>query len=127
MIDQYGYRVITLNYKPYRTHRLIFLMYHGYLPDTIDHIDGDRLNNKIENLRIATPAQNSRNCKVYSTNKTGYPNVFYVPRDTRWRARVSLDGKGYSIGCFDTPELANDAVLKFKLENFGEFIRSTAN
>lgn len=123
MVDRWGYLRTTINYKPYRNHRLIFLMHHGHLPKIIDHKDGDKLNNKIENLREATPSQNSRNHKLYSTNTSGYSGVYWVARLGKWRARVLINGKRHSLGAFATPKLANEAVLSY-VQSIGDgFIR----
>lgn len=122
-LNNRGYVQTTINYRPYRIHRLIFLMHHGYLPKIVDHIDGDTLNNCIKNLREATLAQNSMNCKVYNTNSSGYPNVFYVAKGEKWRARVSLDGMRYSLGTYPTAERADAAIRSFKLHNFHAFLR----
>lgn len=62
-IDDRGYRVIKINGKSYKGHRLMFLYHHGYLPEFLDHVDGDPLNNDIDNLREATKQENGRNRK----------------------------------------------------------------
>ena len=59
--NSHGYCVVRVNKVLYGIHRIIFLMHHGHLPEYIDHADGDRLNNRIENLRQATKIQNSYN------------------------------------------------------------------
>ena len=67
-----GYIYVGINHNSYRAHRLIFLMHKGYLPKTIDHINRDKLDNRIENLRPATVSQNSMNRDISSKNTSGY-------------------------------------------------------
>ena len=59
----------------YRTHRLIYMWHHGFMPKIIDHIDGDTLNNNIENLRSVTLGQNRQNSKINKNNKTGHKGI----------------------------------------------------
>lgn len=85
-----GYWVIWLNKKTHYTHRLIFLFHHGYLPEFIDHIDGDRSNCKIENLRAATRSQNNSNKKP--SNK--HSIYLGVRKDgNTWFAVIKVKGK----------------------------------
>ena len=75
-VNVHGYNVIGTNKKHYYTHRVIFLMHYGYLPKYIDHINGVRTDNRLENLREATVSQNNHNSKTPKTNTTGYKNVY---------------------------------------------------
>lgn len=71
-----GYLSTTIDDKIYFNHRIIWLMHHGYTPENIlDHIDRDRANNKIENLREVSYMCNSRNSKLNRNNKTGVKGV----------------------------------------------------
>ena len=74
-VDKNGYSVLRINQKRYRTHRVVFLMHKGYLPAVLDHIDGDRANNRLENLRPATTHQNQYNRKLNKNNKSGFKGV----------------------------------------------------
>ena len=73
-----GYLKTLINRKPYRLHRIIFMMHHGYLPKYIDHIDGNPANNRIENLRPATSSQNNLNRGKHKRNTSGYKGVTWV-------------------------------------------------
>ena len=74
------YYQIRLNYKNYLVHRLIFLYHHNYLPKVIDHIDRNKLNNKIENLREVTHSQNLMNCKSYKNSSSKYKGVTWIKK-----------------------------------------------
>jgi len=92
-----GYCTIRIKTKLYLAHRLIFLMHHGYMPEFIDHIDGNKSNNKIENLRSADRCQNGWNRKPYSNNKSGTKNVKWNRNSKSWV--VNLDVKKQRIYC----------------------------
>ena len=97
-----GYWYVSVNGKRLLSHRVIYAMHHGYWPEhTVDHIDGDSTNNKIENLRAVTMKENARNQKLRSTNKSGCMGVRKLPGGT-WRVRIGSK----HIGCFDCFELA---------------------
>jgi len=66
-----GYHRLMLNYKEYPTHRIVFMMHHGYMPKVVDHIDGNPLNNLIENLREASAQTNQYNRKLNKNNTSG--------------------------------------------------------
>ena len=75
----HGYRKIVINQKGYPTHRLIFMMFYGYIPKEIDHINLVRNDNRIENLRSVTRSENIKNQKRYicvETGKVGIKSTF---------------------------------------------------
>jgi hypothetical protein len=86
----------------------------------VDHIDGNGLNNRRGNLRLATAAQNARNRRVIS-GTSGFKGVHFHKRDRRWRADIEVDRKTVCLGYFHTPEEAADAYDAAALEHFGEF------
>lgn len=95
--------------KAYRAHRIIFLMHHGYLPEQIDHIDGNGLNNDVENLRAATHAQNGSNRGAQKNNTSGFKGVSWHKKSNKWQAAIALGRKNHYLGLFDTPEAAHEA------------------
>ena len=105
-------------------HRSIYMMYHNIiLPSTqlIDHVDGNGLNNSINNLRLCTRAQNSWNSKRGTTRSmTGYKNV-YRKNEKEWDVRITKLGKLYSFGSYDTIEEANEVACRERARLFGEF------
>jgi len=76
-VTERGYSRIRLLDKGYRAHRLAFLYVYGYMPKEIDHIDGDKLNNRIKNLRSVSHSENMRNAKKYPSNTSGVTGVTY--------------------------------------------------
>ena len=106
------YRLLGINNKDYRTHRLIFLMHHGYLPKQVDHIDNNKLNNRIENLREATKSREQLQLHhSLSDNTSGYKGVSFHKRCGKWHVQVKRQhGKKYSGGFHDTAEEANEAA-----------------
>ena len=114
LTDQ-GYSTICIDYKGYRAHRLAWMYLYGYFPKEIDHINGNRLDNRLCNLREVTRSENNQNHKkLRSNNTTGYVGVSQFKRDNNFLARIVVDGKIKSIGYFDTPEEASEAYLKEK-------------
>jgi len=97
---------ITINKKHYKTHRLVYFMFHGFMPKEVDHIDGNSLNNRIENLRPATREENGYNKTLQKNNTTGYKNVYWHKQVKKWAVRICFDKKIKHIGLFKDLELA---------------------
>ena len=95
-----NYKIVRAGNVLYRVHRIIFLMFHGFLPKEIDHVDNDRLNNNIKNLRAATSRQNSQNSKISIANTSGIKGVGWFKRYKKWRARLMVNGKDVCVGYF---------------------------
>jgi hypothetical protein len=112
-----GYVQVGINKKLYQAHRLIFLYHKGYLPKTIDHIDQNKSNNKIENLREVTTSENCHNQTKRKTNKSGYKGVSYHKASKKWAAQVCIQYKKTMIGLFPTPELAYEAYCNYAKNN----------
>lgn len=110
-----GYIKIVINKHPYKAHRLAWLYEQGEFPlKLIDHINRDRTDNRIENLRLATDAINSKNQSIYKNNVSGYHGV--TKHGKRWRARININGKKVHLGVFDTIEEAAECRRKVELE-----------
>ena len=121
-----GYRKIMIDYREYRAHRLIFIYHHGFVPERLDHIDGDPLNNDIENLRVATPAQNMMNRKPnkhYRGEPTSstFKGVTLDKRCKKWMARIGINGELKFLGLFKSEIEAGEAYNRAAKELNGEY------
>ncbi len=120
-INKINYVIVGFGGRKYLAHRLIFMWHHGYIPEYIDHIDRNPLNNKIENLREATNSQNQANISHNKRNTSGFLGVSWESRKNKWRAQLRVKGKSVHIGLFDKPEEAYLAYCKVKYQHFGEY------
>lgn len=105
-MHKYGYRHITWMSKVHKAHRLIFMLHHGYMPPEIDHINNDRADNRIENLRAATRSENQCNRHTLSSNTSGYAGVSWHKKSQAWVVRVMKNGKTVVTQYFKDLELA---------------------
>jgi hypothetical protein len=118
-----GYRHVTWMNKPHKVHRLIFLLDHGYLPKEIDHINGDRLDNRLDNLREATRSENQCNRGEIASNTSGYAGVSWHKHSKAWLVRVMKDGKSTIIGYFKDLELAGLVSQEARVLYHGKFAK----
>ena len=119
--DNEGYVVVRYKGKGYKAHRLVFLMFNGYLPDQIDHIDCDKSNNKIENLRPACSVTNHYNVTATKRNTTGVKNVYFVKKTNRWRVAMVVNKQFMSFGCFQDLELAELVAQEARIKYHGKY------
>ena len=96
-------------------------MHKGYLPDILDHIDGNKLNNRIENLRECTEVQNCYNAKTPKNNTSGIKGVSWSKRLKKWRAQIQVNGKKKSLGFFFDKEVADQIIRIERARLHGEF------
>lgn len=125
-----GYVSITLLGKSYLAHRLAWLYVHGQWPEEqIDHVNGVRNQNNIDNLRKATPAEQQQNLTIRKNNKSGYAGVSWSAKKQRWAAHIRVNKKSKYLGYFDTAEEAAGAYKKAKAEHhhFQPMVRLPAN
>ena len=89
----------------------------------VDHINGDTLDNRKCNLRICSSAENGQNCKVYTSNTSGYKGVSYHTRDNKYQASIQINKVQKFLGYFTTPEDAYAAYCEASKKYHGEFGR----
>jgi len=110
--DAAGYKYGALFRKNYLAHRVIWLLHTGSWPEhQIDHINGDCGDNRLSNLRAATPGENQKNRRLHSRNKSGVNGVCWKETDRKWVAQISVDRVRISLGRFDFFEDAVAARL----------------
>lgn len=102
----HGYVVIRIGSIDYRAHRVAWVMTYGCEPDFIDHINGDRADNRLTNLRSVNHGENTRNAKKRTDNLSGTVGVSYFAPKGTWRARINLNGETLLLGYFKTKEEA---------------------
>lgn len=115
------YEFIQVDGKTYPTHRIVYAMFTGELPEIIDHIDQDTLNNRIENLRPASQSENLCNRGKNVTNTSGYKGVYFEKSKNKWRAEIAKDGKKHRLGLFESAADAADAYQRAAKKLHGEF------
>lgn len=108
-----GYLHLKVLGITHRSHRIAWAIFYGEWPsDQIDHINGDKTDNRILNLRNVTHAQNGRNQKLRSTNTTGAHGIYWDKTKRKWRAQINRDGKTTHVGLFDCLDTATAARKK---------------
>jgi len=122
-IDKDGYKVVKLEVKCYKVHRLVAQAFHENPQNkpVVDHIDGNKLNNHATNLRWATPSENAMNKKAHKNNSSGFKGVNFNKTKQKWEAQIQINGIKIHIGLFITLEEAANARQQKANELFGNF------
>lgn len=119
-----GYRNVHFQGRLCLEHRVIWFLYYGVWPKSeIDHINGDRGDNRITNLRLATRSENGQNRKMPANNSSGHKGVTWVRSRKMWQAAINTGHKPKFLGRFATREEAAAAYDKAALEHHGEFAK----
>ena len=116
-----GYRQIMINYCVYRTHRLVYLYHYGLVPEIIDHMNQNPADNRIENLRSATRAENAYNCKLRPDNTSGVKGVTWCKNKLKWVARLYANRRCVNLGRFANMQDAISAVMAARIQYHGAF------
>jgi hypothetical protein len=118
-----GYRQVKWMQKIYKVHRLIFLLEHNYLPKEIDHINGNRQDNRLINLREATRSQNEWNKPVGINNSSGYKGVSWSKSTNSWMVRVEKNKCKLYYGCFNDLDLAGLVASEARIIYHGVYAK----
>lgn len=110
-----GYINVRVNGRMMKAHRVIYAYHHGYYPEFVDHINGVRMDNRIENLRSCTRTQNGQNQK----GRTETRNTFV--KNGRYGVSLKVNGKQIHIGYFGSQIEASTAAEQARQKHFGEF------
>jgi hypothetical protein len=116
-----GYKVIEIGGKNIMAHRLVWAMHNGNFEGYIDHIDGNRSNNCIKNLRVVNRVQNQWNRKISHNNKLGIKGIRLRKDSNKYEARISINGSRLVLGSFDDLELAELVVMEARNKYHKEF------
>jgi hypothetical protein len=118
-----GYVHVGISGKHYLVHRLIFLYHHGNLPEFIDHINGNSMDNRIENLRQASKHENCRNRTLHKNNRSGCKNVAWMKANKTWSVSLYVGGKKKHVGYFKDLEFADLVATEARNLYHGAFAR----
>lgn len=121
--DAYGYTCLTVDGVAVKAHRAVFAITHGYWPDRVDHIDGNPANNRPENLREATAAENSMNRRRRKDSTSGVKGVVWSKKSRKWEARCGAGGRFFYVGQFDDLVQAEERLREFRQALHADFAR----
>lgn len=117
-----GYLKIWINNKHYYAHRLAWLYNYGYMPDKeVDHINHNRADNRIDNLRLANRNQNSFNTSIRSDNTSGTKGISWYSRLNKWRVYIHANNKQKTFGYFDDLEFAKLVISEVRERYHGHY------
>lgn len=116
-----GYLDVNINKQRYRVHRLIFLMFHGYLPEEVDHVNNQRQDNRIENLRASNSQTNKFNSLLSSHNTSGVKGVSLHKKTKKWRCSLSINNRTKQVFGFQSKEDAAEFMELWRIMAHGSF------
>ena len=117
----HGYIKVGIGKVRMYAHQIVYLMAYGFIPKHIDHIDGNRENNHIENLRSCTKSENALNSKIPISNTSGYKNVLWSNQKSKWQCKLTINNKQVHIGFFDDLDLAGLVAIEAREKYCGNF------
>ena len=121
-----GYMHSCIMGRSYLGHRVAFALQHGHWPQFVDHINGNRSDNRAANLREANRSQNNCNASRREDNSSGFKGVKWNKKQGCWHAAIQHEGKRRHLGSFKSAELANAAYVDAAARLHGDFARGEA-
>jgi HNH endonuclease/AP2 domain len=118
-----GYIGVGFNKKQYKVHRIIYEMHYGYCPKFLDHINGIKSDNRIENLRETTRNQNGYNTKLNINNTTGIKGVRLDKKTNKYRVTFRVNKKMINFGSYFDIEVAKFVADAMRYKYHGNFAR----
>jgi hypothetical protein len=124
-LDSKGYKRVCFDKKQYRAHRVAWALFYDKEPTLqIDHINGNKLDNRISNLRQATNYENSRNCGISKNNTSGITGVTYHAKAKKWIAQIMVNRQNYYLGLYNNMADAAAARQAAQIQFFQNFSRN---
>jgi hypothetical protein len=122
-INNKRYVQIRYNHRDYSAHRIAWYLHTKQDPSglQIDHINGNPSDNRIANLRLATPGENAKNMRKRKGTTSQYKGASWHARTGKWQSQIKVDGHNMHLGCFDTDYEAHLAYCKAAAVLHGEF------
>lgn len=101
-VQSSGYRRVKVNASNFKGHRICYAIFHGVdpYPMEVDHINHNRSDNRIQNLRLVSHRENGKNQKKHAHNTSGYAGVSWRKQNKKWHARITVNGKKKHLGYF---------------------------
>jgi hypothetical protein len=120
-----GYVSVRIGAHRYAAHRIAWLLTHGHWPaEFLDHINLNKADNRLSNLRECSHSQNMANCSMRSNNSLGFKGVTFDPRNQKYSAKIQHKGRWYHLGAFDAPAAAHAAYTAKSLQLNVNFARA---
>lgn len=120
-INSVGYYITTVDGKKCLNHRIIYTMHHGVVPEYIDHINRNKLDNRIENLRSCTQSENMYNQTLAKHNTSGARNVSWSKLHNKWVVHIAVNKRQTHLGLYDDFELAELVAIEARNKYYGAF------
>jgi hypothetical protein len=120
-VNDKGYVAVNIDKQCIVLHRIIWMMQHGEMPSLIDHIDNNKQNNRIENLRLADKFENAHNRPIHKNNTSGCKGVYWCGRTEKWKTQIMCNRKSYHLGYYESLEEANEVVSLARDMLHGQF------
>jgi AP2 domain/HNH endonuclease len=120
-----GYETVCIDYRNYYSHRLVFLIEHGWLPQHVDHANRDKANNRKVELRAANASLNVANSKLSKANTSGHKGVSWNKQRSKWAATIMVNYRTIHLGYYANIGDAAAAYAAAAKRYFGEFARLT--